>query len=145
MEEHYLQKENRTKMTKIRTDERTNGRTEKPWIQIRPPLHTPRRKYAPFGRGRPPHLTPMYSDQRRWQGNGERGGGKGNGANVAASARPQRILASTPNNERGTAPAAKRHHIGAGGWQLPRGLGIDLRESGDGWAGLSSVRPSVRP
>ena len=35
-------------------------------------------------------------------------------------------------------------HIGVGGRGAPvHGLRIDLREGGAGWAGLSSVRPSV--
>ena len=45
------------KKTKIRTNERT----EKPWIQIRPPLHThtQEQNMRRSGRGRPPRLTPI--------------------------------------------------------------------------------------
>ena len=47
------------KSLKIRTD----GRTEKPWPRIRPPLRARTGgKDAPFGGGRAaPHLTPIFS------------------------------------------------------------------------------------
>ena len=52
-----------------------------------------------------------------------------------------------PNSQAGTPSDAHQilRNIGVGGRGAPvHGLRIDLREGGAGWAGLSSVRPSVR-